>query len=133
LTSVNFQLFSNAAWATQHTVTYDYTNSVTRDATSQWFVPQSSTEWTELLAGSDIPNPTNMWKCQESVNPLNDSIGTISLSDTGHTSGISFNQAVTGWTRKAVAFTDAATGYFASSSGICNPANTTCTVFGLVK
>jgi RHS repeat-associated protein len=131
LTSVQYQTydFTKAQFATQQTTTYDYTNGVTRDATSQWFVPQSSTEWTNLLVGTGIPNPTNLWKVQETSGNLTDSIGTATLTASGLTSCRAYAQTVAGWSRKAVTLVDGGTCKWATSSTLCNPATTPCAVF----
>jgi RHS repeat-associated protein len=131
LTSVTFQTNQAGTWTTQHTTSYDYTNGVTRDATSQWFVPQSSTEWSELLIGTGISNPTNMWKVQETSGSLADSIGTATLTATNN-GGMSYAQTVSGWTRKAVTLTDASTSKWANSS-LCNPKTTSCTAFAIAQ
>jgi RHS repeat-associated protein len=132
LTSIDFQLVAvGGGWTTQHTTIYDYTNGVTRDATSHWFVPQSSTEWTNLLVGTGIPNPTNLWKCQETGGNLADSIGSATL--TAHNNGgMSYAQTVSGWTRKAVALAEGFTSNWQSTSTLCNPATTKCTMFGII-
>ena len=130
LTSIQFQIDISGTWTTEHTTTYDYTNGVTRDATSHWFVPQDSTEWTALLEGTGIPNPTNLWQCQESSGNLADSIGTATL--TAHNNGgMSYAQSVSGWSRKAVKLSE---GYLSnwSNSSLCNPKTTKCTALGIV-
>jgi RHS repeat-associated protein len=136
LTSVQVQLydFTKAQFATQHTTTFDYTNGVTRDATSQWFVPQSYTEWTNLLAGTGIPNPTNLWKCQEASGNLADSIGTATLTAT-NVGGMAYAQGVTGWTRKAVTLAEAVASKWATGSTFCNPATAACSslIIGSVR
>jgi YD repeat-containing protein len=112
-----------------HSVKYTYDNHVTRDATSGWYVPASSTEWSELLAGTDISAPTDLWECQETSGSLSDSIGTTSLALTNN-GGASYSQTVAGWSRKALSLTLGSTSNW--SGNICNPATSSCTALGLV-
>lgn len=132
LTSVQFQLSDPlVGWSTQNTTNFDYANGVTRDATSNWFVPQTSTEWTNLLAGTGIPSPTNLWKCQEASGNLADSIGSATL--TAHNSGgMTYAQTISGWTRKAVQLAEGFASNWQSASTLCNPATTKCTMFGII-
>jgi hypothetical protein len=74
-------------------------STVTKDATSGWFVPASSGEWTTLLAGSSVSNPSHLWLMQESSGTLADTIGSTTLTNTGT---LSYQQSVTGWSRKAM-------------------------------
>jgi RHS repeat-associated protein len=136
LTSVQYQFCTancttqTPTWLTQHTTTYDYSNYVTRDATSGWFVPANATEWTNLLTGSGIPNPTNLWGCQETSGNLGDSIGSAPLAPFGF---VSYANSVSGWSRTAVHFGGGSTAYFQSSASICNPATTACTALGIMR
>lgn len=77
--------------------------TVSRDSTSGWYVPNSASEWTELLAGTGLSNPSNLWLCQEASGNLADSIGAVTL--VGEQTPL-YQQTVSGWTRKAVGFTD---------------------------
>jgi YD repeat-containing protein len=132
LTSVEYQLHLSGSWTTEHTTSFTYNNYVTRDATSGWFVPQNASEWTELLTGTGIPNPTNLWLLQETSGSLADSIGTASLA--AHNSGgMSYNNAINGWSRRALELTDGSTSYWSSSSSVCNPASNPCTAVGILK
>jgi hypothetical protein len=74
-------------------------STVTKDATSGWYVPASSGEWTTLLAGSSVSNPSHLWLMQESSGTLADTIGSTTLTNTGT---LSYQQSVTGWSRKAM-------------------------------
>ncbi|HEY1556548.1 MAG TPA: hypothetical protein VGF94_17050, partial [Kofleriaceae bacterium] len=132
LTSINYQLKSSAGtWTTEQTTSFTYDNYVTRDATSGWFTPANATEWTELLTGTGISNPTNLWLLQETSGSLADSIGSAPL--TAHnTGGMSYNNSIGGWSRHAVELTDGSTSYWSSSSSICNPASSTCTAVGII-
>jgi RHS repeat-associated protein len=130
LTSIQFQILESS-WNTQHTTTFDYSNGVTRDLMSGWFVPASAAEWTNLLTGSGIPNPTNLYKCQEASGNLADSIGSTSL--TAHNNGgMLYQQFVPGWSRKAVSINSGNFSYWQSSSSICNPASAQCTALGII-
>lgn len=135
LTSIDFQVQMTAgSWLTKHTTTYDYSNYVTRDATSGFFVPASPTDWTNLLQGSGIPNPTSTWQLQETSGNLSDTTGMAGVTLTAHAgTGLTYGTTVSGWSRKALSFTDASTSYFTSSSTTwCNPKTTACTVLALV-
>lgn len=79
--------------------------SITQDPTSGWYVPANASEWTALLAGTGISNPTSCWQCQDASGGLADSIGSQAFTDAG---GTSFQVGVSGWSRKAI--TLAATG-----------------------
>jgi hypothetical protein len=76
--------------------------SITQDATSLWFVPASTSEWTQLLTGDGISNPGGLWLFQDAASPALDSIGTANLAG----SATGFQQAVTGWSRKAIIWGD---------------------------
>jgi RHS repeat-associated protein len=136
LTSLQFQLNTGTSgsptWTTQHTTSYEYNDGVTQDATSNWYVPANSTEWTNLLSGTGISNPSQLWLMQESSGNLSDSIGTATLTATGT---VSYQQSVTGWSRKAVAPQAGGTNYFVdwNDSHLCQPGNSGgCTLLALV-
>ena len=103
LTSVYFQTLEGTTWTTQHTTSYDYANGITQDATSGWFVPQSTTEWNNLLAGTGIAAPSHLWKLQEGSGNPADSIGATTLTNE-HPANITYQTSVTGWSRKSIAF-----------------------------
>lgn len=77
--------------------------AVTKDATSNIYVPSTAAEWTQTLgvAGGG-GNPFGMWLFQEAAGDLADTIGTATLTS----SSMNYQQAVAGWTRKAVAILD---------------------------
>lgn len=79
--------------------------TVTRDATSGRYVPASPTEWTALLNGTTITNPTSLWLLQESAQPFADSIDSDALSGGGP---FAFQQAYAGWSRKGFTTVDSA-------------------------
>lgn len=131
LTSLDYQFQTSVStWTTEHTTTYDYGNYVSKDATSGWFVPANATEWTNLLSGSGIATPSHAWQMQETSGSLSDSIGSTSLTASG--TGGTYHATISGWTRKAVTFTDGSTGQFSSASTLCNPASSSCTSMALV-
>jgi hypothetical protein len=100
LTSVDFQTYASSTWTTRHTTSYDYSISgVTKDATSGWYVPANATEWGKLLEGTGVSNPTNRWLSQETSGNLADSIGSVALVQNN---GASYNNSVTGWSRKGI-------------------------------
>ena len=104
MTSVAFQTFASSVWTTRHTTSYDFTVAgVTRDATSGWYVPANATEWTALLAGTGIANPSNLWLSQQASGNLPDSIGSTPLVPFN---GPSYQNTVAGWSRKAVGTVD---------------------------
>ena len=72
--------------------------AVTQDATSGKYIPQTAAEWTTLLAGSGIPNPSLLWRCQETSGTLADSIG--SFTGTIPSGAPTYANAVPGWSSK---------------------------------
>lgn len=81
--------------------------AISRDATSGWYMPASNSEWTELLIGTGIPNPSHLYLFQESSGNPADSIGSKALTASGT---LSYQQTVTGWARKSIRTTRSATG-----------------------
>lgn len=79
---------------------------VTRDATSGKYCPANATEWTALMtaAGLATGNPGSTWNMQEASGNLADSIGSVTLTQTG--TGHLYQQVVSGWSRFAVATVD---------------------------
>ena len=75
--------------------------TVTRDALSGWYCPASAAEWTELLAGTGIGNPSNLWGCQDASGNLTDAIGTAPLVPTGVLADLSYEVVIPGWSRFA--------------------------------
>ena len=103
--------------------------SVTQDATSGKYLPQNTTEWTELLVGSGIALPSLLWLLQEPSGNFADSIGTF----TG-TAGISsYAQAVSGWSSKGVLCDTGSARYvYNADSGLPDISTTSCMVFAWV-
>ncbi len=89
--------------------------TVTRDATSGIYVPASAAEWTTFIAaaGLSIAVPDALWLMQEASGNPADSIGSLTLTASGI--GITYQQSVTGWTRKAIKFADANTSQLRST------------------
>lgn len=77
--------------------------TITRDATSGWCRPANAAEWTELLAGTGIPNPDQAWGYQDAASPLAPIVGSYTLVDTF--SSNNYEAAVPGWSSKAVQMT----------------------------
>lgn len=73
--------------------------AVSQDAAKGWFLPANSAEWTELLAGTGIPNPIAGYGFQEASGSPQDSIGTRHLTAAGT---LAYQYTVSGWTRKAI-------------------------------
>ena len=97
--------------------------SVTQDATSGKYLPQNTTEWTELLAGSGIANPSILWLCQEASGNLADSIGTF----TGTAIATLYQQAVSGWSTKALVLDAGSARYvYNADSGLPDVNTTSC-------
>jgi len=98
---------------------------VTRDSTSGIYCPANAAEWATVMtvAGITSGGPSLLWNCQESSGNLADSIGTF----TGTVSGtpVTYQQAVTGWTRKGIAGADAGSGLVGNSdTGLPDTATT---------
>lgn len=90
---------------------------VTKDATSNIYVPSSAAEWTAVLGAAGISSgvPSHVWLCQEASGNLGDSIGSATLVKTGSPS---YQQSVTGWARKAVQLPESAATGFLAASGV---------------
>ncbi len=79
--------------------------TVTQDATSLKYIPQSAAEWTTLLSGSGISNPDVLLLCQEASGSLADSIGAFGAWPV--TGGApAYAQPVSGWAKKGIKFAD---------------------------
>lgn len=84
---------------------YSYMSQVTRDAAAGVYTPASLAEWNNALLAAKIPNgsPSRLWLLQEAAGNPADSIGSSTLTAS---SVAGYQQAVTGWARKAITFTD---------------------------
>lgn len=89
---------------------------VTRDATSNIYVPANAAEWTTFRSALALAvgSPDALWLCQEASGNLADTIG--ALPETA-TATLNYQQAVAGWTRTMVASTDAGNGKAVLASG----------------
>ncbi len=106
---------------------------VTRDSTSGIYCPANAAEWTIVMAAAGIASggPSLLWGCQEASGNLADSIGTF----TGTVSGtpVTYQQAVTGWTRKGIAGANSGTGKISNNdAGLPDPAVTSMLSIGYV-
>lgn len=83
---------------------------VTRDATSGWYFPANAAEWTLLMAAAGLAtgNPSSVHNDQEASGNLADSVGSVTLVQTG--AGHLYQQTVTGQSRKAVTTVDGTAG-----------------------
>lgn len=91
-------------------------NLVTQDATALKYFPANATEWTNFITrkGLGISNPSLLWNCQELSGNTTDAIGSFTGTATG--TGLSYNNAVAGYSRKSINTTDGSTGRFVNSS-----------------
>lgn len=74
-------------------------NKVSKDATSLIYVPAASAEWAAL----GLNAPADLWLTQEASGNLADSIGSVTLTANA---APSYSNAITGWTRVGVGFTE---------------------------
>lgn len=88
---------------------------VSQDATSLIYCPATNGEWTQTMAAAGISsgNPSALWLLQEASGNPADSIGSFTLTATG---APAYQQAQTGWTRKTIVMTDAASQNMANTS-----------------
>lgn len=97
---------------------------VTKDSTSQKFVPATAGEWTTTMsvAGIASGNPTDWWLFQDAAgNPTSAGAGLV-LTANGTPL---YQQAVTGWARLGVGFTNVANQRFTAAAGVGpNPSTT---------
>lgn len=78
--------------------------SITQDATSLKYIPQSSSEWTSLLSGSGISNPALLWMFNQTSGACLDQIGSINGTVSGPFAGPTYLTTVTGWATKGILF-----------------------------
>jgi hypothetical protein len=103
---------------------------VTRDAASGIYCPASAAEWTLLMAAAGLAtgNPSALHLMQEASGTLADSIGTFPLATSG--TGVTFQQNVGGWSRKAWMTTSGGTG-LAQNTDVALPNIGTNSLLGL--
>jgi hypothetical protein len=102
----------------------EVTSTWTIDATSNIACPADSTEWAAFISyhALSVAVPDHLWLCDEASGDLADSIGSLTLADTGSPQ---YAQTATGWTRTGVGFTDGSTMMFSAGSGLGPNATTT--------
>lgn len=107
--------------------------SVTRDATSGIYCPATAGEWSTTLAVAGITtgNPSAWWLMQEAAGNLADSSGNgLALTASGT---LLYQQAVTGWSRKAIQTTLGFAGIMQSAAaGLPDIATQSCLLLGYV-
>jgi len=89
------------------------TSTATKDATSGWAIPQTASEWNNLVTGmnSIVAAPQSLWKMQEASGNLADTIGSATMTASGIGSA-NYQQSVSGWSNKAITLADSAGYYF---------------------
>jgi hypothetical protein len=98
---------------------------VSRDSSSNIYVPANSSEWATTMSAAGISSggPSGLWLCQEGSGNLADSIGAFTLAAAG--TGASYSNVVAGWSRVAIGTTEAnATRWASSDAGLADPATT---------
>lgn len=113
---------ANASAATPSTQTTTV-NLVTTDGTALKRIPQSATEWANLLSYLGIASggPSHLHLCQEASGNLADTIGGMTL--TANATPL-YQQAVTGWSTKAVGFNETLSQRFSAAAGVGPNAST---------
>lgn len=103
-------------------------NKVSKDATSGIYVPETSAEWTAL----SLTAPADLWLTQESSGNLADSIGSVTLTANASPS---YSNAITGWTRVGVGFTEGtANQRITAAAGVGpSPATTSIAILAYLK
>lgn len=87
----------------------DAMNGVTRDATSNVYLPATLGEWATARSAASLAAGavTSIWKMQDASGGAADVTGTNNLTEFGT---VSYRAAVTGWTAKALAIADGVAG-----------------------
>jgi hypothetical protein len=75
--------------------------AVATDGPDGVYVPASAADFALL----DIAEPTHLWLCQDAATPLAAAAGGITLPHDGTTGDLSYQNTVTGWTRKFLGMT----------------------------
>jgi uncharacterized repeat protein (TIGR01451 family) len=95
-------------------------NLVSKDGTSGIYTPATAAEWTNL----GLTAPDLLWLMQEASGTLAETItGTVSLASSG--TGLSYQNAVTGWSRKSLKTTSATAGRWSSTNSALPDVSTT--------
>lgn len=96
-------------------VTVDSAATWSVDATSGIGAPADSTEWATINSSESLSAaPDNLWLMQEASGNLSDSIGAITLTASGT---VSYQNAISGWSRYGLGTTDGTAGKWGVSSG----------------
>lgn len=106
---------------------------VTKDATSGIYCPASAAEWTQVLSAAGIGSggPSFLWLLQETSGSPADQIGGATLTVAGSPT---YSSPVTGWSRKAIQFTDGATSSLSSTaSPMVGAGSTSALIIAYVK
>jgi PKD repeat protein len=98
--------------------------SWTNDATSGKAVPQTVAEWNAIIsaAGLSAGAPSAIWLMQDASGNAVDVTGTFPLTASG--TGLSYQNAVSGWSAKAINFTDNGTNALTTTSASLPDAST---------
>lgn len=107
--------------------------AVSQDSTSLWYLPADSTEWTELLDGTTMSGPSNLWLCQEASGNLTDVIAGDTATLVNVFGTLAYQQAITGWTRDAITTTDGNVINFANSGTGINLGTTSAMMLAFVE
>jgi|ERR1700759_199348 len=106
---------------------------VSRDSSSGIYVPATAGEWTTLMsaAGLATGNPSMLHLLQEASGNPADSIGTFTLTASG--TGVTYQLAVPGWTRKSIMTTAGGTALLTNTdAGLPNIATNSFMIMGYV-
>jgi hypothetical protein len=97
---------------------------VTQDSASLKYAPATAGEWATVLSAAGLAggNPADHYNCQDASGNLTDAIGAVPLVVGGSPL---YQQAVTGWTRKAVAITATTVQAFSVALGVGPDASAT--------
>lgn len=98
---------------------------VTKDATSLKYTPADAAEWAIAASVAGISSPYELWLAQQAAGNLAGSINAVSLVAAG---AVAYQQAIAGWTRKAVTIADGAIASFGTNGGLGFDPSTTSTL-----
>ena len=104
--------------------------TVTQDATSTRFIPQSGAEYTTFLSGQSIANPDLLWIGGQASGNSTDLIGSKNGTVSGPFAGPAFHQAVSGWSSLGILFHNGNDdGCFSTDSGLPDISTTSMMAF----
>ncbi len=107
--------------------------SWTKDATSLWATPRTSSEWSTFLASISLSggNPLECWDFGAASGNITGLLGGINLTATAGSPALEYRQAVTGWESKwAGPSGDNSSGKFESTAAGLPDVNTTSALLG---